>query len=503
MKKTYSQKDDLSIDSMSMEFSSEEQQFAGKLYKLAQGIRPEQEFVNRLEAQIIGASQSNDDRLGKALEASSDKKNRPRLYTLAAIGFAVLAIVVVSFLTIPSLRAAAQKALGFWIKTEDVQIVPPTPVMTTVSPQEIPAIVATIEQEMEVTQQATPKPTQEKYVIKLPTRLPEGYGIHDIEMGQRGNAWILLSEQSGTSMLTLQIQPLSQVEGTVIGPDDKVVKVQIGDLIGEYVRGGWALNHSISGQIKPAQAENLVWVDDTSVHKLRWNDGNLNYYLLSAGDRHPGDQDYLGMNDLVAIAASMKPLNESDASHQDVETFIPDHGAGETDLGNIMDFRQLEALAGFDIPEATVIPQNYAFAGGEVSSIAPFVSLMYTCNADTSEEYSGNYFAFELELSKMSEEELAWNMEQFGQEEVGESAIIESIMINGVTAEYVKGFWVYGTGTTGNEKKWDNNINYQTLRWYKDGFLYNVKTTGMIVPDYHGPCLTTKEDFIAFAESLK
>jgi hypothetical protein len=170
-------------------------------------------------------------------------------------------------------------------------------------------------------------------------------------------------------------------------------------------------------------------------------------------------------------------------------------------IGYVKDFRQLEALAGFDIPEPSVIPENYRYIGGEVVMVAPFVDLQYEC--DDPENYPNGSFGFTFEISKISEKELEWEMEHFGQEEIGESASIETVTINGVTAEYVKGYWNYGTGESSNEKRWDNNIHYHVLKWYKEGFLYTFRTIGLIAGNYTGSCMLTKEDLVEFAESLK
>ena len=43
---------------------------------------------------------------------------------------------------------------------------------------------------------------------------------------------------------------------------------------------------------------------------------------------------------------------------------------------------------------------------------------------------------------KMSEAEYKFEMEHFPKNEVGESAQVETLTINGVAAEYVKGYWV-------------------------------------------------------------
>lgn len=500
MKKNNFQQHNLPSDWEPNEFTLEEEQFMGKLLKFAEEIKPEQAFVNQLEMQIIGASQRRNDRKVMMSYTVDSKPKQPRLFAIVAAGIAVLVLIVVSFLTVPSLKAAASEALGFWIKTKDIQTIS-TPIgIPTVKLEQVPVILGTIEQVMEATQKATPKPTQMEYIIKLPTRLPQGYRINNIEKGQRGNAWVNLSDNAG-SILTLQIQPVSQLEGTILGPEDKVIQVKIGDLTGEYVRGGWALNHSISGQMKPEQVEKLIWIDDSSYHKLRWNDGNLNYYLLFAGGRHPGDPDYLGMNDLATIAASMQPVNQTSGSYTEPKSFTPDYGVGEEDIGYITDFQQLEALAGYDIPEPSVIPENYSYIGGEVVMVAPFVDLQYECNDP--ENYPNSSFGFTLEILKISEKELEWEMEHFGQEEIGESASIETVVINGVTAEYVKGYWNYGSGESSNEKRWDNNIHYHVLKWYQEGFLYTIRTIGLIEPDYRGACMLTKEDLVAYAESLK
>jgi hypothetical protein len=483
-------------------FTHEEQQFLRQLTKLTESVKPERGFVLHLEAKINAAGPSGNGNQPMFQEPYKRLHRRSRLNTAAAFGLVLLAVTIASILMVPSLQTTAREALNYWRKTEDIQSVPAPTISAPLAPEVVPAIVDEVEQGMKSTQQ-TLSPLQEDFVIKLPSRLPEGYQLNRVEIGQWGNAWVDLSDWDHGNMLTLQIQPSHQVEGTLLGPADKVVRMEFGGLMAEYVRGGWALNHSISGQMKPAQAEKLTWIDDSSYRKLRWNDGNLNYYLVSTGDRNPGDPGYLGMNDLAQIAESMQPANLSAGPFPTPEAFTADLGVGETTVGDIIDIRQLEALAGFGIPTASVIPENYQFAGGRVETIAPAMRLMYTCEAD-SEAYPNGSFAYSLQIRKVSEDRLLWEKEQFGQSNVGESAVIESVVINGVTAEYVSGNWKFiGSGMQPEKKQWDNNVHWHKLQWYLDGFLYTVETAELMVTDYEGPCKLTKQDFVTFAESLK
>ena len=482
-----------------------EADLAGELKRLAGTISAAPEYKLDLERQIL--------RAGQFIESTQTQQSRSWTQSLkhaswwAVIAVAMVGLIAIGILSIPSLRATAQSLLSYWIKSDqDTQVLLPTVEVPALEPTRIPGIVAEVETAMEASRQGTELLPQEEYTLKLPTRLPKGYSIKKIEPGPLGNAWINLSNSGKGVMLTLVIRPAAQVEGTIIGPEDKVTRVLIGELAGEYVRGGWGSGYSVASQVKPEAVKNQVWIDDAMVHKFRWTDGNLNYMLVYMGERQPGSPRYLGMNDLATIAASMEPIVAG--SKQAVTTFEPDNGAGESEIAAIQDLEILRKLVGFHVPQSQAIPDHYVFSGGEVPFAPGIVFMKYTCNDDDPDMAKYGDFGIHVQIQRMSETQFEKEMGSYLPYEIGSSALVELVTINGVSGEYLKGEWSMNsaqeTGTPSPDRRtWNNEIDYHRLYWYADGFLYRISTMGVILENYQGTCKLTRDDLVRFAEGLQ
>jgi hypothetical protein len=413
--------------------------------------------------------------------------------------FVLLVVVVLSFLTIPPLKAVAREVLGFSIKTKDIQtIFTPTPVKT-VNPTEIPTLMLSVAQQMKATeQQKNPQISPEvEYQIKLPVLLPEGWKMENIEMGMNGNAWVNYVYESGGSGMYMIINPAQDLTGTILGPEGKVEMFTIGNITVEYVRGSWVMNgsHGIRHQVKPTEIKDLTWSDDPIMRKLRWKDGNLIYLLISDGSS-PGEPGYVGKTDLAVIAGSC--IAAKDGNWPAQQAFTSNNGIDEVGEDISLSPSQLEAQAGYDILEPAFIPENYQYDHGDFYTLGGNgVDLYYICK-NVNDPPSG--WGLWITQMKMSEAEYQFNMEHSPRNEVGDSAQLETVSIDGVSAEYVKGNWRESLDS--KQKIWDNNVNYHKLEWYKDGFLYEIHT-GSMAGDDPGICLLTKEDIIAIAESLK
>lgn len=478
---------------------------AVELKRLAGTITAAPEYKVNLERQIISKAQLLEPR--QTLKDRSWIASLSPSYRMAVIVFAMITIVAIGILGSPSLRAAAQSLLSFWIKSDqNTQVLLPTAEVPVLEPTRIPGIVAEVETAMEATREGTGIDPLEKYTLKLPTRLPKGYSIKNIEPGPAGNAWVDLSNPSQGVLLTLVIRPADEVEGTIIGPENKVTNLVIGELSGEYVRGGWGSGYSVASQMKPEDIENQVWIDDAMVHKFRWNDGNLNYMLVYMGERQPGSPRYLGMNDMATIAASMEPV--ADGSKPALTTFEPDNGAGESEIAAIQDLEILRQLVGFHIPQSDAIPDHYVFSGGEVPFAPGIVFMKYTCKDDDPEMAKYGDFGIHVQINRMSETQYEKEMGNYMPYEIGSSALIEPVSINGISGEYLKGEWSMSTalenGTAGPQKRtWNNDIDYHRLHWYADGFLYRISTMGVMLENYQGLCKITKDALVLFAKGLK
>ncbi len=432
-----------------------------------------------------------------------------RRLRLASFFLVILfAIAVLSFLTIPSLQTFAQEILGFSVKTKDIQIILTSTPVLAVNPIEVPTLVQTVEQQMKATEQKKNLQTspETEYSIKLPTMLPEGWKIGNIQMGMNGNAWVNFVYEPGGCLMDLIINPAQGLDGTIIGPEGKVETVTMGNLTAEYVRGSWTTKdgHGVLHQVIPDEAKDLSWVDDSGTRKLRWGDGNLNYLLVSYG-ASAGEQGYLGKADLSIIADSFNLVTRADVSWPTPKVFTPNNGTDEIDEDAVLNPNQLEALAGFDILAPAYLPENYQYDHGNHYSMGGIaVDLYYSCGNNPDLPRSSTFYIYQV---KMSAAEYQWELENLPKDEVGESAQIETVLINGVPAEYIKGNWRDVIDTSSGtpipvKRVWENSLNSYSLKWYTNGVFY-VMRTGNWGDDIPAICILTKEDFIAIAQSLK
>ena len=470
------------------------------LRTMVAAIIPGESFEKQLETQILemaAAKNKNSTRASTQKQAGWFSLNTP-LKKFSLVGLTIIVIIALSLLVSPSLRVMAEDLFSFWKKVDNQRVVTPFPEVPAMDPDEIPTIVESLQEEIKSNQQATMENAEEEFIIKLPTLLPEGHRILVVDRGPRGNAILNLSKSRFGALITVTIQPAVDVEGTILGPEGKVEKVTIGDITYEYVRGGWGIGNALSNQMDPDAVKDLSWIDDyDGFHKLRWFDGNMNYYMVVAGNSAPGSDRYFGKNDLVKIASSFQPLENG--SRPPLDFFEPDYGIDEKPFEYIKDISVLEDLVRFDIPEATVLPGNFSFKNGMPVFTGNHVIMYFSCTDDAVSSEEMKEYEFEFTIGRYSDSGLAKEFEMFGGYEVGEDAFIETILINDREVQYVRGGWAYNAGV----RTWDNNRKQFRMVWYQDGLLYNLGNPNVFQSDDQGFCALTKQDLIKFVEGLQ
>jgi len=473
------------------------------LVQMVDTILPKKSFENQLETRILEMAAIENENSTLPKKAGRYLFNSP-IRKFSLVGLTIVLIMAISLLVSPSLRVMAENLFSFWKKVDNQQVITPIPEVPAVDPEEIPAIVESLQKEIKSTQQAPAENSEEEYIIKLPTLLPEGYRIVTVSNGPNGNAWVDLSSRNKGVYLIVNIQPASLVENSIIGPADKIEKVAINNITGEYVRGGFGVGPFMSGHIKEADAEKITWIDDSSIHKLTWNDGNMNYLLIYAGSGSPGNPRYLGKNDMAKIAASMQPF--VNGIRPSVESFVPDNGKDESVFENIKDFSVLQDLVNFHVAEPSYLPDKYSFDGAEVPFTGTAIFEYFSCTPDPGEFDYEKQFEFVLQMNNISENQLAES--ELFIDEIGEDAVIETILIDGLEVQYLKGGWANNSNIADdsyqNETRvWDNNAHWHRMKWYKDGSLFSLQYYAVTQPDYQGSCALTKEDLIKFVEGLQ
>ncbi|HZD39875.1 MAG TPA: DUF4367 domain-containing protein, partial [Terriglobales bacterium] len=481
--------------------------FAGELGNLAKTISPDPDFSRQLEARLIAAGQSKDGQTRSISKRAGNSGDRPRRnpisWAFPAIALSLVLLLVVVFLTVPSLNAVAKEALSYFLQVESDIKPTPTPIPGLgIEPEELPTVVKNVEREAEADRQDNlAGEAGSNFIVELPTQLPEGWEIGSVDyIRSRGFVSVFFTYERGGRVLTLYEQPAQELAGTIIGPEGEVESVAVGEATGEYVYGAWWKEHTIYKQATPEQAENLEWSADISQRTLRWQVGEMSYSLV-AGGGSPGLQGFLGKEDLVKIAESLEPISAKNGVWRTPQAFSSDQGIEEQrpEKEPIVDIGEIEAQIGFDVLESTVLPKNYRFAGGYIIEMTNNVVLTFSCGE--------NEWDFSLDEYPMTEEEFKENHYVLAPE-VGPGAKIEKVMIGNVEGEYVQGTWVTVLKEENGKVElvkevWHSELNHHTLIWYKDGVFYRISTSRGSTEPYNGPCLLDKDELIAFANGLK
>ena len=152
--------------------------------------------------------------------------------------------------------------------------------------------------------------------VRLPSAMPRLYRFE--------GAYYLIDNMSvqlayvvdGQALLTITELPASRVPATpvpgevsAVGASAAIEQVRIGEVPGEYVRGGWALDERQPSTVAVTEEESpglqVVWDPDAAMQTLRWQEGYMFYEISLVGGR-AGSDSCLGREDLVMIARSLR-----------------------------------------------------------------------------------------------------------------------------------------------------------------------------------------------------
>lgn len=136
-------------------------------------------------------------------------------------------------------------------------------------------------------------------------------------------------------------------------PAGAIEQVEVNGKYAEYARGSFV--------VLPGAAS-ATWNADVPVEQLRWSEGDRWFSLEKFGDTAP--VEYLDKEALVALAASLVDR--------------PDPKAG-TSLDNSysVSFAEVEAAAGFDVLQPTILPEGFEFAFAQYDAAYGFVRILY------------------------------------------------------------------------------------------------------------------------------
>lgn len=195
-----------------------------------------------------------------------------------------------------------------------------------------------------------------------------------------------------------------------------------------------------------------------------------------------------------------------------IEFFIPDQDdtrSAEIFIGGLpadepdqppRDLQTVITQAPFGVYTPTNLPDGYQITDAEFTHGVVFITL--TC--------------VEPWAIMISQRPLDESVVSLGQE-VGASAVIESVDINGVTGQYVHGGWDIVPPANLDELRqtpqpqgvavesvWNNDLPWGRLAWVADGFTFDIMSAGGIMSEdgRSSPCAPTRDLFTALARGL-
>jgi hypothetical protein len=281
------------------DLSTDERILIDQMSALAANMKPDAQFADDLERRLLDTSPSGQPRL-------STSHLRTRLRVISTLA-AIFTLLTLATLTIPPLRAIAQEVIDTLFNRTDADRetveVGPRGIISLV-----PYFFGTIEEAQAKVDFTIHAPTllPDELILRVVNYSPEeklvsltyGYadeaflGTHiSVDMGPLKNGW------SNNPLLS-------------VGESADVTSVQFaganGDVTGEFVKGFW-MNTYPTDNFFPEQPRpvDMRWDSDLPVCRLRWQDAEMIYEIWSYANE-TGDACRFGMDDLVAIAESMR-----------------------------------------------------------------------------------------------------------------------------------------------------------------------------------------------------
>jgi hypothetical protein len=365
----------------------------------------------------------------------------------------IVALVAVALIT-PQGRALAQDILKFFRRAEsNVILLSPDQIVSPEEAQVIPTA-------------APPAPLMtisDAYQVVgfgfLVPEVPDGFVL----LGARANSTSISIEYEaqgggGALIINESLQEFMQSEWDH-APVEAISQVKIGNLDAEIVQGGFVV---FPGEIVAR------WNPDAAILRLRWIFDGIWFEMVKLGDVE--SIEYLDRAALLELAERMMK-----------GSFI-------------LDVKEVESLAGFDILEPTWLPpvlffEGAAFEPKEWGSPKNTVKISYYFY---SEAYGSGLASNGVVISQQPIEAVE-DCEMGMNCLVGAGAKVETVQIGDTIGEYVVGVWK--AHEAGNWV-WDHEPYLQRVRWQEKGMAFEILYMGP-------PEEITKVTLIAIAESMK
>jgi hypothetical protein len=160
---------------------------------------------------------------------------------------------------------------------------------------------------------------------------------------------------------------------------------------------------------------------------------------------------------------------------------------------------EVQSQAPYNVPVPNVIPAGYEFDSADYDASTQMTSLYYTL--------SGANPLYRNLVIKVYPEG------SFGADEVGASATIETVSVNGIEGQFVQGAWeTVATDDDGQAViAWNSGLGLHRVKWVQDNLVYEVLFQAAYLPHpayFEGGApeqagYLTQSDLIAIAESIQ
>lgn len=281
-----------------------------------------------------------------------------------------------------------------------------------------------------------------------------------------------------------------------VGASAVVETVQVGDVTGEYIKGGFStrlLQAPTFNEVHFSQ----VWDDKVGLESLHWIKDGI-FYSMSAWGGDP-ENALLDKDAFIALAAGLTraPVSAGQMLVPPTATLRP----VITFEGDTYDLSvaQAESQADFDVLEPSRLPSILSLSGAAYDPDRKIVRIIYVEPLPAPSPVSG------LRLSEESAQETACSLCSLIRGNYGDfltqkdsliiaaDTVVETVQVGDVTGQYFEGQW--------GRSQWLPYTSIKTLLWQAHGVAFELKYSGYMRAD--GSVPISKADLIAIAESLK
>lgn len=294
------------------------------------------------------------------------------------------------------------------------------------------------------------------YQIYVPSWIPENLQFSGASIEENKSIvriFFLLSQRElNSNGLVFRQEPLPATDECElcgkVGADGAIQQVSIAGIYGEYVQGVWKYTD-----------EGPVWESDPFLQKMRWQEKGMAFELLFMGP-----PDSMSLEDMIRIAENLK-----EASSQ----------LSDEAIWNLT-IQEAEKLAGFTVNVPASLPEGYSLDNVIYNPASNDVIQMYKFHPYSAGEQ--------------------FNVHQSRQpfvDEIGNSAGVELLTVDGKTVEYVHGSWFGPDGSP--VESWQPNSIFHTFRW-QDGDDYFALEVLFDETDTWSPAYWTREGMTAMIE---